>query len=265
MTAGEQTRALVTGASSGIGYELARLLAEDGKSLVITSRNVTRLQEVQAQIEDDCRVRVCVLPKDLSQPDAPSELLSEIDATSIAIDVLVNNAGFNVHGHFSRTELGRELEMLHLHVLSLTHLTKLFLRRMLANGFGRILNVSSIAAFVPGPLVSVHFASRAYTLRFSEALANELRGTGVTVTCLCPGPTRSAFFERADMKHVRLASGWPIRLMDAREVARCGYDGMKRGKIVVIPGIQNKILVLLASAVPRGPLTQTMRWLMECA
>jgi len=255
--------ALVTGGSSGIGYELAKLLAQDRKNIVITARNEARLRQVQAEIERAHGVTVKVLAMDLSEPDAPSELLSELDAQSVHVDVLVNNAGFNVHGPFRDTELRRELEMIRLHVISLTHLTKLCLKGMLAKGTGRILNVSSIAAFAPGPLVSVHFASRAYTLHFTEALANELRGTGVTATCLCPGPTKSAFFERAGMEGVRLASGWPIRLLDAREVAKCGYSGMQRGKVVVVPGLQNKLLALVARAAPRGLVTKSVRWLME--
>lgn len=263
MTDHKDRYALITGASSGIGYEFANLLAKDGMNLIITSRNETRLKEVKTEIENKYQIRVKVLPKDLSNPKAPSEIFFELEKEGITVDILVNNAGFNVYGMFSETNLQKELEMIQVHITSLTHLTKLFLKKMLENKTGKILNVASIAAFPPGPLVSVHFASRAYVLHFSEALANELQGTGVSVTCLCPGPTESAFYKRANMRNVRLATGKPIRLMDARTVAEVGYKALKKGKTVAIPGFRNKLLALFARFAPRKVVTKIVRWLME--
>jgi short-subunit dehydrogenase len=198
-----------------------------------------------------------------AEPGAPAELFSQLAADNIAVDALVNSAGFNVHGRFVETDLRRELEMLQLQVTAVTHLTKLFLRQMPDPASGMLLNVASVAAFVPGPLVSVHFASRAFTLHFSEALADELRGTGIRVTCLCPGPTRSEFFGRAGMERVRLATGRPIELMDPRTVAQVGYHALKQGRAVVVPGARNRALALLSRIAPRHLVIRVTRWLME--
>lgn len=261
-SAGGSPFALVTGASSGIGREFARLFAEDGWNLVLTARDEERLEAVKVEAEERYGVRAIVLPMDLADPAAPAGIFTALDREGVAVSALVNDAGFNVHGRFQVTDLERELEMIQVHVTALTHLTKLFLRQRPARAPAMILNVSSIAAFAPGPNVSVHFATRAYILSFSEAIARELAGTGISVTCLCPGPTRSAFFGRAGMESVRLATGWPLRLMDARVVAKVGYAAMKKGRVVAIPGLQNKVIAFLAKHFPRALATRISGWLM---
>ena len=254
---------LVTGATSGIGYAFARELARDGMNVVITARDEARLREVKNDLETNYRVKVKAISRDLANRDAPAEIFEILKQEEIILSVLVNNAGFNVHGNFEFTDLGAELRMMELHVIAVTQLTKLFLRQRSKEEENLILNVSSIAGFVPGPQVSVHFATRAYILSFSLALSDEMRGSDVHVTCLCPGPTRSAFFERAGMSDVRLASGKPIKLMDAQDVAKTGYRALKQRKMMVVPGYRNKILAFLATVAPRSLAIRVTRWLME--
>jgi len=249
--------ALITGASGGIGYELARIFAEEGYNLVLVARNRLKLDELAREWEARFNISVKAIAKDLFSPRSPSEILIELQQESIPVDILVNNAGVGMHGFFSETDLASELDMIELNIVSLTHLTKLFLKGMLERGEGRILNVASTAAFQPGPLMAVYYATKAYVLYFSEALAEELRGTGVTVTCLCPGPTTSDFQRRANIgPEVLLTKG---RLMDARKVARLGYEGMMRNKRVVIPGLLNRILVLMAKWMPRPLVTRAVK------
>src|SRR2546428_5424528 len=199
--------ALITGASGGIGYELALLFAKDGFDCILVARSQDKLEELAARLESEFRVRTLVLPKDLSKPSAVDEIHEEVTAASMPVDVLVNNAGFPVFGLFRESDLEAELEMLQVNVVALTALTKLLLKPMLARRDGRILNLGSTAAFAPGPLMTVYYASKAYVLSFSEALANELEGTGVSVTCLCPGATRTGFQKRAVMEDSRLVQG----------------------------------------------------------
>jgi hypothetical protein len=245
-----------------MGREFAHLFAEDGWNLVLTARDKARLGAVKVEAEECYGVRAIVLARDLADPAAPAGIFAALDQKGIAVSALVNDAGFNVYGPFEVTDLEQELEMIQVHVTALTHLTKLFLHQRPARTPAIILNVSSIAAFAPGPNVSVHFATRAYVLSFSEALARELAGTGVSVTCLCPRPTRSAFFGRAGMENVRLATGWPLRLMDARAVAEVGYAAMKKRQVVAIPGLQNKVIALFARHVPRALAIRISGWLM---
>jgi len=254
---GHQDRyALVTGATSGIGYELAKLLAEDSKNLIIVARDKNRLEQVKTEIENEYGTSVKVLPKDLSGPKAPLEIFSELEKEDIDVDVLVNNAGFAVYGLFSETDLQEEFEMVQLHISSLTYLTKLFLKKMLENKSGRILNVSSILAFLAVPLLSVYSASKSYTLHFSEALANELQGTGVSVTCLCPPPTETLFHNRGNMEKSKTAKG---KMMDAATVAEAGYIALKKGKVIATPGLKGKLLAISVRIAPKNMLTKMMR------
>jgi short-subunit dehydrogenase len=248
--------ALITGASSGIGYELAKLFAKDGKNLIIVSRNRDKLDQVKIEIENKYRIRVKILPKDLSDPKASVEIFSELEKEDIDVDILVNNAGFGVYGLFSETDFQEELEMIQLHISSLTHLTKLFLKKMLENKSGRILNVASLIGFLPVPLFSVYAASKAYVLHFSEALANELQGTGVSVTCLCPSPTDTLFNKRGNVENSKSAKGMMI---DAATAAEAGYKALKRGKAITVPGIKGKPLVILTRIAPRNLLMKVMR------
>ena len=264
MTPPSGTRfALITGATSGIGNGFAHVLAREGINLVIIARNEVRLEEVKSELEARYSIKVKIIPRDLTDPDAPEEIFENLKQEGIVLSVLVNNAGFNVHGKFEETDFVEELKMIRLHIVALTHLTKLFLRQRSRQCENMILNVSSIAGLVPGPLVSVHFATRAYILNFSLALTNELQGSDVHVTCLCPGPTKSSFFDRAHMGDVRLASGKPIKLMNAQAVAAIGYDGLKKRKMIVVPGYRNKILAFMARVVPRSLAIKITRWLME--
>ena len=259
----ETQYALITGATSGIGNGFAQLLAQDGINLVIIARNENRLEEVKTDLEKKYSINVFALARDLANPEAPSEVFKILKQEGIVLSILVNNAGFNVHGLFEETDLEDELKMIRLHIVAVTEMTKLFLKQRSRQVKNKILNVSSIAGMVPGPLVSVHFATRAYILSFSLALSNEYKGSDVHLTCLCPGPTKSAFFDRARMSNVRLASGKPIKLMNAMTVAAIGYNALKKRKVIVVPGYRNKLLAFMASVAPRAIATRTTRWLME--
>ena len=258
--AAERKTALVTGASSGIGFALARELAHDGFNLVLVARHEDVLLLRAAELTTSTGVEAMVIPADLSLPTGPIEVCRELEYHGVRVDVLVNNAGFGVHGYFAATDWQRELEMMSLNMLGLTRLTKLLLGPMLSRGSGRILNVASTAAFEPGPLMAVYYATKAYILSFSEALHEELRGSGVTVTVLCPGPTRTKFQERANLHHLRLMRG---HLADPAVVARVGVAGMLGGKAVVVPLWRNKLGVALTRLLPRPFVRRLVRWLGE--
>jgi len=252
--------ALITGASSGIGYELALLFAKDGFDCILVARSQGKLDELAARLESEFRVKTLVIPKDLSKSSAVDEVYEEVTAASMPVDVLVNNAGFTVFGLFGETDLQAELEMLQVNVVALTALTKLFLKPMLARRDGRILNLGSTAAFAPGPLMAVYYASKAYVLSFSEALANELQGTGVSVTCLCPGATRTGFQKRGVMEDSRLVQG---EIADAASVARAGYEGLMARKTLVIPGFRNKLVPWMIRLSPRAMVPRVARRMQE--
>jgi short-subunit dehydrogenase len=252
--------ALITGASGGIGYELALLFARDGFDCILVARSHDKLNDLAARLESDFRVKTLVLAKDLSKPTAVAEIFEEVSAAAIPVDVLVNNAGYPVFGLFAETNLQNELEMLQVNVIALTALTKLFLKGMIERRSGRILNLASTAAFLPGPLMAVYYASKAYVLLFSEALANELQGTGVTVTALSPGPTRTGFQKRGQLEDSRLVRG---QIGDARSVALAGYRGLMAGKTIVIPGLSNKLIPWVVRLSPRGMVTRVVRRMQE--
>jgi short-subunit dehydrogenase len=254
--------ALITGASSGIGLELASLAAQDGHDLVLVARQRERLESIGRGLTEEYGVRVSVLAKDLGDPAAPADLGRGLAERGIGIDVLVNNAGFGVYGFFSQTSLDRELEMIQVNVAALTHLTKLVLAGMIERRRGRILNVASTAAFQPGPIMAVYYATKAYVLSFSEALASECAGTGVTVTALCPGPTRTEFEGRAGSPE-EITVRKKGFVMSASQVARDGWKGMKTGKRLVIPGVKNRLLVQLERATPRRIVTAISRRIRE--
>jgi short-subunit dehydrogenase len=241
--------ALITGASTGIGAELARVFARHGHELVLVARNQERLSQVSSELEKEFKMKSRVLALDLSDPDAPARLYEELAGDRVEIDILVNNAGFGLRGAFASTDFGREAEMIRLNVTALTHLTKLFLPDMLARRRGKILNVASTAAFVPGPLMAVYYATKAYVLSFSEALAAEVKGSGVSVTVLCPGPTRTQFEVTAGTSNTRL---FRKAVMDAPTVARVAYDGLMNGRTVVIPGFRNQLIVQSTRMAPRS-------------
>src|SRR5277367_149242 len=196
--------ALITGASFGIGLELARIFAREGYSLVLVARTADRLRQLASELEKNHGTRSLILAVDLTDPGASAYVLDQTTRADLQVDVLVNNAGFGQYGLFAENDLEECLRQIQLNITTLTHLTRLYLPAMIERKTGGILNVASTAAFQPGPLMAVYFATKAYVLHFSEALANELHGKGVTVSCLCPGPTATEFQERANAKGVNL-------------------------------------------------------------
>jgi short-subunit dehydrogenase len=251
---------LITGASSGIGEELARLFARDGFDLILVARSGDKLTKLASELEEKHRIRVKTIAKDLGERNAPREVHEEVKKEGLTVDILVNNAGFGLYGEFIHTDLEQELNMIDLNVRALTELTKLFLPGMVERKQGGILNVSSAAAFQPGPLLAVYYATKAYVLHFSEALANELEGTGVTVTALCPGPTATNFSQRAGLVASKL---FDSGVMDVKTVAKAGYRGFILGKPVVIPGFRNRLLTFSVRLIPRRLVTKIVRMMQE--
>ena len=233
--------ALVTGASGGIGEELAKLLASKGCDLVLVARSGDKLSRLAEALTAAHKVQAHAFPIDLSTAASPAQVQAFLETKKIEVDFLVNNAGFGTFGPFAESDLETELGEIQLNVATLTHLTRLLLPPMIRRGKGRILNVASTAAFQPGPMMAVYYATKAYVLSFSEALANELKGTGVTSTCLCPGPTSTGFNARAKLGNGGMLSKKSV-MMEAAAVARRGYDGMMKGRRLVIPGLLNKML-----------------------
>ncbi|MDF5734830.1 MULTISPECIES: SDR family NAD(P)-dependent oxidoreductase [unclassified Nostoc] len=257
----QKKTALITGAASGIGYQLTQIFARHSYNLVLVDKNEQKLTEIIDEFPQKFGIFVKIFVKDLSIPTSPEEIFTELQQASIKIDVLVNNAGFGTYGVFNETDLTLELKMLQVNMVSLTHLTKLFLKDMVEQNYGKILNVASAAAFQPGPLMAVYFATQAYVLSFSEAIANELEGTGISVTVLCPGPTASEFQQTAAMGDSKIAN--VKRMMDTKTVARIGYQGLMTNKIVVVPGMRNKILTESVRFTPRNLVTKIVRTMHE--
>ena len=253
--------ARITGASSGIGLELAKLFARDGYDLVLVARRAERLEQLGAELAHRHGIRYHAIALDLADADAPAEIVRQLDHAALGVDVLVNNAGFGAVGPFASADPDSAFRMIRVNVEALTRLTRLLLPRMLARRRGRILNVASTAGFVPGPLMSVYYATKAYVISFSEALAEELRGSGVSVTVLCPGPTRTEFQAVAQMETTRLFRMPGV--MDAGDVARAGYRGLMRGKRMVVPGLLNRALPLVVRLSPRWMVTRVSRFLQE--
>jgi short-subunit dehydrogenase len=244
--------ALITGASGGIGLDLAKLFAADGYNVILVARSADKLGLLASALKGQYNIDAVAVPIDLADPAAPEELFRLLEEQGIGVDVLVNNAGFGTHGPFAESDLMAEMQMLQVNIAALVHLTRLFLPNMLANKRGRILNVASTAAFQPGPYMAGYYASKAFVLSFSEAIAAELSGTGVTVTALCPGPTDTGFQKRAGMEETLL---FKANTMTSVEVARIGYRGMLKGKRVVITGWKNKLLAFSTRLAPRNVVT----------
>lgn len=247
--------ALITGASTGIGAELARLFARDGWNVVLVARSRAGLEKVGQELSQTYGIRHHVLPADLTDPAAPQMIFDAVQGLGIEVDALVNNAGFGLMGPFvdtgreAPTGLGRELEMLQVNIVALTHLSKLFLPAMVKRGRGYVMNVASTAAFQPGPLMAVYYASKAYVLSFSEALSVELAGTGVTATALCPGATRTEFQAVANMEGSRLFRAGHV--MTAAEVAEAGYNAMLAGRSSIVTGAVNRVMAAGTRFIPR--------------
>jgi hypothetical protein len=228
---------------------------------VLVARRVERLEELGRELAQRYGVAAHVIAADLGDPASPARILRDVTERRGEVDLLVNGAGLGVHGFFADTPLERELETIRVNVLALTELTKLFLPGMLGRRRGVIVNVASTAAFQPGPLMAVYYATKAYVLSFTEALAEELRGTGVTATALCPGPTVTEFQKHAGIEDTPLFRG-PL-VSDAATVARAGYEGAMRGKRVVVPGFANRVLGYAARVGPRRLATRIARRLQE--
>ncbi len=256
----DRKAALITGASFGIGLELARIFAREGYNLILVARSADKLRQLASELEKSHSTRSFILATDLTEPGAPAYLLDQTTRADIQVGVLVNNAGFGQYGMFAENDLEECLRQIQLNVTALTHLTRLYLPAMMERKNGRILNVASTAAFQPGPLMAVYFATKAYVLHLSEALANELEGTGVTVTCLCPGATATEFHKRANATGQRLLR---FGSMDAHSVAEDGYRALMAGKPVVISGFKNWLLAQSVRFSPRGLVTAIARKMQE--
>lgn len=252
-------RALITGASAGIGRELARLFAQDGHDLVITARGTERLLELAQELKEAHGVDVVVEPADLTDAAAPSALFDALARRGLDVDLLVNNAGFGAAGPFLDLELERQTSMIEVNVAALTKLTHLFARSMVERGFGRVLNIASTAGFQPGPGMAVYYATKAYVISFSEAIAHELKGTGVTVTCHCPGPTATEFGERAGNEKSRLFQMGTVA--SAERVATDAYRAMQRGRVLAVHGALNWMTMESLRVSPRALTRAAAGWL----
>jgi len=226
---------------------LARIFAREGYDLALVARSEQKLNELAGELKAKHGTNTIVIAKDLNVPSAPDEIYEALKG--VTVEALVNNAGFATYGAFAELVLAREQEMMQVNMVALTHLTRLFLPAMLARRSGKILNVASTAAFQPGPLMAVYYATKAYVLSFSEAIAQEVRDQGVTVTALCPGPTATGFQKAADMERSKLVQSG---LMDGRAVAEAGYQALVQGKTAVVPGLRNQILSLVVRFFPRA-------------
>ena len=253
--------ALITGASGGIGYELAKLLARDRHNLVLVARSADKLAQVASELQAH-GVTVKIIALDLAEPSAPRLLFNQLQQEGISVDILVNNAGFGVCNQFSQMPEAEILGQIDLNIRALTELTRLFLPSMIARRGGRIMNVASIAGFQPGPLMAVYYATKAYVISFSQATANELSNSGVSLTCFCPGATHTGFADRAGIEKSRL---FQLGAMSAEKVALDGYRAMMRGSTLAISGGLNWLIAESTRFAPRKMVTAISRWVVENA
>ena len=244
--------ALITGASFGIGYELAKIFANEKYDLVLVARNRERLNEIESELKRYNNIRIKTMVKDLANPSSPQEIFDELKYDQIEVDVLINNAGFGLLGSFTELSLKEQLDMIQVNITSLVHLTGLILPTMINLGKGKIMNVASTAAFQPGPNMAVYYATKSFVLSFSKALYRELKDKNITVTALCPGPTKTEFQKRARMENINLERSKLMPYMSAEKVAIAGYKGLMKGKKVVIPGLLNKIGTKLVKIFPES-------------
>lgn len=253
--------ALITGASSGIGKELAIIHAEKGGNLVLVARRKEKLEALKQELEEKFKVNVTILSKDLTQLNAPQEIFDELKSKGIQVDYLINNAGFGGHGKFHERALEDDLAMINLNIVALTLLTKLFLPEFVARNSGKVLNVSSTASFMPGPLQAVYFATKAYVTFLSNAIAEELYDTNITVTNLMPGATETEFGQVSGMDKTDLFE----KSVSAHSVALDGYNGMLKGKLDVISGLttSQKVMVKMVPFTPKKMLLKQIRQMQE--
>jgi short-subunit dehydrogenase len=254
--------ALITGASTGIGRELAHIAAADGYDVALVARSPGSLESVATEIKRKTSRKTHVFPIDLSEPNAARALFDTIAKADLTIDVLINNAGFGLLGNFWELPDDQQMQMVQLNIGALTQLTRLFLPGMIERRSGYILNLGSTAAFQPGPLMAIYYASKAYGVSFSEAIHNEAKEFGVKVCCLCPGATRTEFDKRAGMENTRLF-GEGSRMMSSEEVAQIGWTAMKQGKSSVVAGRMNALLAFSTRFAPRQMTARIARALQE--
>ena len=255
--------ALITGASNGIGLELARIHAAKGNHLILVARSGSKLTEIKSDLEKQHRIQVHVIAKDLSAPNAAQEVYDETTRLGLTVDYLINNAGFGDFGMFTNTNWNKEQQMINLNITALTQFTKLYLKDMVRRGKGRVMNVASTAAFQSGPTMAVYFATKAYVLSFSEAVDNEVRDKGVTVTALCPGATESGFQAAAAMEESGLVKG--RKLPTSKAVAEYGYKAMMAGKTVAIHGLLNRVMANAVRFLPRALVVKVTRKVQDAA
>lgn len=257
-TANESGYALLTGASAGIGYELAKLFAQDGYNIIAVARTQEDLDRVAQEFTDQYGVKVEVIAKDLFEENSATELYEEVQRRNLVVDVLVNDAGQGVYGLFTETDIERQIKIIHLNIVSLTRLTYYFLKDMLARNSGKILQVASIASELPGPYQAVYHATKAYVLSFTEALINEVKDSAVTLTALQPGVTDTDFFKKADMLESKAVQD-KSKMADPAKVAKDGYEALMAGDDKVVSGFKNKLQTTLGNVMPETALAEQMR------
>lgn len=253
---------LITGASSGIGLDFAHIFAKEKYDLILVARSGDKLEHLSDELTAKYGIDCCVIAHDLAKIGAAKEIFNKVKILRKKVNILINNAGFGTLGHFNEISLLTQSEMIQVNITALTELTHVFLNEMLALGGGKILNVASTAAFQPGPFMAVYYATKSYVLSFSEALANELKGKGVHVSVLCPGPTLTGFQSTAKIDDSSKIFNSKIAA-DAQSVAQAGFDGLMNGDTLIIPGVVNKIGVCSAKLLPRTIVTNITRWLQE--
>jgi len=245
--------ALITGASVGIGTELAKLISEDYDHLILVARNKKALEAVGAELKEKHKITYEALPADLSSEQGVEKLIAHLKKNKTQLDLLVNNAGFGLVGKTPELSHTEQMDMIALNVSALTRLSLFAAEQMSKNGGGGIINVASIVAFMPGPFMSVYFASKAYVLSFSQALTTELADENIKVSCICPGSTKSEFHQRSGMP---ITKARQAAMMEADDVARIGYEGFKAGKAIIVTGAANKLMTFLTRFLPRGLLSR---------
>ena len=246
-----EQNALITGASSGIGFQLAKVFAQHGHPVVLLARSTDKLEKLARELIATFDVRAEIVAVDLTKPDAPTQIAEELRKRDIIVDVLVNNAGFGLRGPFAELDLRQQLDMIQVNITAVTHLTRLFLPGMIQRNVGGVLNVASTAAFVAGPHMATYYASKAFVLSLTEALHDEVAGTNLRVTCLCPGPTDTGFAVAARMEGANL---FKRGAQSADSVVQLGYAGFQENRTIVIPGIKNKLGAFAAKFAPRAAL-----------
>lgn len=240
---------IITGGTEGIGLELAKLFAADKYNLIIAARDQKRLEEVKNEFENEYEISVEIIQVDLSVDKSCEKIIRIVEEKKLTVDNLINNAGIGSFGFFNEAEEGVEEQLININIIALTNLTKYFLKKMIKRGCGGIMNVASTAAFVGGPKMAMYYSSKAYVLSLTEALHEEVKGLGIRVSCLCPGPVRTSFQEKAGIRKSEKARKY---LMDADAVAKEAYLGFLKGKPIIIPGYKNKLLVLGNKLIPRS-------------